>query len=50
MKCNVDGIDCVKRIAMGLVLVRLVSIKVIDVWDLIGVIPLNIGSFKFRSP
>ncbi|MCX5590014.1 YgaP family membrane protein [Alcaligenes endophyticus] len=46
MKANVGGLDRVLRIAVGLILLILVSTQTIGWWGWIGIIPLLTGLFR----
>ena len=47
MKLNVGGIDRIRRIVVGLVLIGLAATGTVGWWGWLGVVPLATGLFRF---
>jgi len=47
MNSNVGGIDRLLRVILGLVLIGLVATDLIELWGLIGLVPLITGIFGY---
>ena len=50
MKSNVGGIDCILRIAIGLILIGLAATGTVGLWGWIGIVPLATGLVGWCHP